>query len=526
MEKNTLIAVFLSFLFIFGWYMLTAPQRRAVQEKAGVNAPADKSQEIVSQAVAEKKTEIASEKVKKGSTKNQSFANHNVKTGMVEVIFSEDGGSIKNYLIKERDKFVDLIPESSSEGNGLFLATLPNQLFVKESQKDVTVDGKSYEAISFVNTSNKSNIDIRKIYYISKEGFLHKLKFEFINKSNSAELLDNFNFYVGKGIGGGVKDFKENMRDTRVLGYKDLKLTKFKKGEYENEFAWLGVDNRYFLLAFLTSEGLWDRIEMSQDKNHYPVVKYNSKALELRPEEKITHEVPFYFGPKLYYTLKSYNLKLEEAVDFGFFGILGRLALSALHHIQRVTRNYGVAIVILTIILQMFLYPLTAKSFKANLAMKKLQPQMKIIQERYKSEPKRQQAEMMNLYRSSGTNPFGGCLPMILQIPIFWALFTTLRNAYELRNAPFIFWIQDLSAPDPFYVLPILMGIGMFAQQKMMSVSADPTQAKLMYIMPIVLTFLFLKFPAGLVLYWLTNSIVTGVEQYLMLRKQTKSGNK
>ena len=190
------------------------------------------------------------------------------------------------------------------------------------------------------------------------------------------------------------------------------------------------------------------------------------------------------------------------------------------------TGNYGLAIILLTIGLQVLMFPLTIKSFKATLAMKKLQPKIAELQARFKGDPKRLNIEMMNLYKSSGTNPFGGCLPMLLQLPIFWALFTTLRNAYELRGAPFVGWIHDLSTPDvllhvagfPLHALPLVMGGAMFLQQRMSGASSDPTQKQMMTMMPIMFTFMFYGFPAGLVLYWLTNNLMTMTIQWSFQR--------
>jgi YidC/Oxa1 family membrane protein insertase len=196
------------------------------------------------------------------------------------------------------------------------------------------------------------------------------------------------------------------------------------------------------------------------------------------------------------------------------------------------TGNYGWAIIILTVLLQIIVLPLTVKSFKASAAMKQLQPLVKELQDKYKSDPKRLNVEMLNLYKVHKVNPLGGCLPMLLQLPIFWALFTTLRNAYELRGAHWILWVKDLSAPDtlisfagiPLNVLPLIMGVGMFFQQQMMTVSTDPAQQKLMYLMPVLFTFMFWNFPSGLVIYWLTNSILTMIEQYVIIQRQPALG--
>ncbi|MFH1378934.1 MAG: YidC/Oxa1 family insertase periplasmic-domain containing protein, partial [bacterium] len=240
----------------------------------------------------------------------------------------------------------------------------------------------------------------------------------------------------------------------------------------------------------------------------------------LLPGEEKTYTFKVYVGPKGYTHLKNLGFNLEESINFGLFSFLGKFVFNVLKYFYKITGNYGWSIVLLTMCLQVFFFPLSIKSFKASMAMKKLQPQIKIIQTKYKEDPKRLNVELMNLYKTSGTNPFGGCLPMLLQIPVFWALFTTLRNAFELRGAPFIFWITDLSMHDPFFVLPILMGAGMLLQQKLTAVSADPNQARMMMFMPVIFTFMFLKFPAGLVLYWFTNSLLTMTGQFIFMKRQ------
>jgi YidC/Oxa1 family membrane protein insertase len=192
--------------------------------------------------------------------------------------------------------------------------------------------------------------------------------------------------------------------------------------------------------------------------------------------------------------------------------------------LQRVTHNYGWAIVVLTMIIQVIVFPLTRKNFEHAARMRELQPQLKKLQDQFKNDPKRMQVETFNLYKKNGMRFMGmeGCFPMLLQIPIFIALYNTLRSVYELRGAPWIFWIKDLSAHDPYYVLPIIMGAGMMAQQKLTTAPADKAQAQMMMFMPIIFTFMFLKLPAGLVLYWCINSIMSIMIQRLFVKKPTK----
>ena len=187
--------------------------------------------------------------------------------------------------------------------------------------------------------------------------------------------------------------------------------------------------------------------------------------------------------------------------------------LAALERINRTVGNWGWSIIVLTLALQVVLFPLTWKSLKAAAAMKNLQPEIAKLQKRYADDPQKLNAETMALYKTKGANPLGGCLPMLLQMPIFLALFNALRNSWELHGATWILWVQDLSAKDPYYVLPIVMGELMFLQSKLNPPAGDPTQQKMMMFMPLIFTFMFLNFPSGLVLYWLTNSLVSTVLQ-------------
>jgi YidC/Oxa1 family membrane protein insertase len=203
-----------------------------------------------------------------------------------------------------------------------------------------------------------------------------------------------------------------------------------------------------------------------------------------------------------------------------------------MHRFYEFTHNYGVAIILLTVITKVLFFPLTIKSMTSMKAMQALQPQINALRSKYKSDPQRLQRETMELYRTHKVNPLGGCLPMVVQIPIFYALYVALSVSVEIQNAPFIcfgrlfgvdLWICDLAAHDPTYVLPILMGISMFIQQKMTPVMGDPRQAKMMLFMPVVFTFMFLNLPAGLVLYWTLSNVLQIAQQKYMERMSKKT---
>jgi len=186
-------------------------------------------------------------------------------------------------------------------------------------------------------------------------------------------------------------------------------------------------------------------------------------------------------------------------------------------------QNYGIAIILLTVLVKAVFYPLSLKSMRSMKAMQALQPQLNALRSKYRSDPQRFQREQVELFRKHGVNPMGGCLPMVVQVPIFYALYLTLQYSVELQGAPFLLWITDLSKKDPYYVLPILMGISMLVQQKMTPTVGDPRQAQIMLIMPVVFTFMFLEFPTGLVLYWLVNNCLSIGQQYLIDRSSAAS---
>jgi YidC/Oxa1 family membrane protein insertase len=281
--------------------------------------------------------------------------------------------------------------------------------------------------------------------------------------------------------------------------------------------SWLGLEDKFFLLAMMPGSG--SEVSWKQDF----VTEESARTemafpVELKPGEKTGFAFDSYIGPKEYKILKELPNEIEEAIEFGFFSFMAKPVLSMLYFFQRFVKNYGIAIIILTVLIKIVFYPLTKKSMASMKDMQKLQPQMKAMKEKFKDDKQRQNKEIMDLYKRHKVNPVGGCLPMILQIPVFIALYEVLSVAIDLRHAPFFFWITDLSAMDPYYISPLLMGGSMFLQQKMSPSAMDPMQAKMMMMMPIVFTFLFLKFPAGLVLYWLVNNILTIAQQYQMQR--------
>jgi YidC/Oxa1 family membrane protein insertase len=215
---------------------------------------------------------------------------------------------------------------------------------------------------------------------------------------------------------------------------------------------------------------------------------------------------------------------LGLTVDYGFLWWLAQPLFSGLTLFHSLVNNWGYAIILLTILVKMLLYPLSAASFRSMAKMRKLQPEMARLKERFGDDKQKFSQAMMEMYKKEGANPLGGCLPILLQMPVFLALYWTLMESVELRQAPFLLWINDLSVMDPYFVLPILMGISMFLTQMMQPEPPDPIQAKVFKFLPIMMTFFFLWFPAGLVLYWLINNILSVLQQLYVTRSLEKAG--
>lgn len=234
-----------------------------------------------------------------------------------------------------------------------------------------------------------------------------------------------------------------------------------------------------------------------------------------------------YIGAKEFNTLKAIDTRLERVIEYGWFTFIAKPAFAFLSWLFAYIGNWGWAIVALTLIIRLILFPLTYKSMISMNKLKDLAPKMTELREKYKGDPQKLNLHMMELYKKHGANPFAGCLPIILQIPIFFAIYRVLQNAVELKAAPWALWINDLSVMDPYFVLPILMGATMFVQQLITPMSIqDPTQAKIMKFLPVIFTFFFLWFPAGLTLYWCVNNICSLVQQLVINKMFAREHNK
>ena len=286
------------------------------------------------------------------------------------------------------------------------------------------------------------------------------------------------------------------------------------------DVSWGGFESKYFIASLIPQNPSLTSFRMTKDSSNLIAVGLKGPKNVIPPGQPGLFNYSLYLGPKDYSLLKAQNLGLENAIDFGdWLKWLAIPLLVVLKFLYGYVHNYGIAIIILTILIKLIFWPLGNNSYKSMKEMQKLQPLMVALREKYKGDKARLSQESMALYKAHKVNPMGGCLPMVVQIPVFFGLYKALLYAIELRHSPLFWWIQDLSAKDPYYITPIIMGATMFIQQKMTPTGADPMQAKIMLFMPIIFTFMFLNFPSGLVIYWLFNNIIS-IGQQVYINKQ------
>jgi len=282
----------------------------------------------------------------------------------------------------------------------------------------------------------------------------------------------------------------------------------------DGPFTWIASEDMYFVAAFLPSnetmgafarKGTGDRVEVGI-----------FEQVQLLPGSAVSMDAQAYVGPKEMASLRAVSQSLVKTIELGIFGFIAKPLLDMLNFFYRYVGNYGLSIIILSALIKIVFIPFSTISHRSMKKMSKLQPQMNVLRDKYKKDRDKLNQETMKLYQENKVNPASGCLPILVQIPVFFALYRALLGAIELRHAPFYFWITDLSAKDPLYITPIFMGATMVLQQRMTPTTGDPRQAKLMMFMPIVFTALFLSFPAGLVVYWTVNNVLTIGHQYWM----------
>jgi YidC/Oxa1 family membrane protein insertase len=544
MEKRLVLAIILSVLVLFGFQAIfnKANKRPVTQETQTEITPpspvppapgtAGKSGPKATPAVPGGQEAPAKEApAPSAATDGQAETEVAVETSLYRAVWSNRGGVLKSWILKkhlnsEKEKApLDLVPSLAAEigrfpfslafDDAALAAELNSALFETSSASLDLADGASGE-LRFTY-SDGEEIQAEKIFRFRDGSYALETEIRAwkngqaispsvlwgpgIGNPSDADMKQRFSSVRGSAVYTGGKVFRMNEK-------------KFKAGENTYNFVdWAAYEESYFTALFVLPPRKGQAVFLEEategrDPIHFLYVTDPQKA---------------FIGPKSIDDLKALGHDSKKVINFGKpFGGIAEVMLIAVKFFHGLAPNWGVAIILLTIVIKIIFFPLTYSSTKSMAKMADLQPKVKAIRMKYKKaktdidQRRQMNEEMMRLYKEQGVNPAGGCLPLLIQLPVFWGVFRMLVAAVEFRQAPFALWITDLSVKDPYLVTPILMGITQFISQKMTPTSADPSQAKMMLFMPFVMTIFFINFQSGLVLYWLTTNVLQIGQQALM----------
>jgi YidC/Oxa1 family membrane protein insertase len=418
------------------------------------------------------------------------------------------------------------------------VSDLKNAVWTAMADYDTINISDKAEDIAFVWKS-PDGIIFDKKFHFSPDSYLIGLTVSIKNGSQQP-LKDNLTVSLNSiSVAGNGYSFEgPSALINNSLQQVELKKIKKDKDTFPGKLKWIAIESRYFLTALITKEPAESTMKLAfKSENNILTNQYIHQASAILPDGVQKFEFELFFGPKSLKLLTQLNNSLDKAIYFGWFDFIAKPFLWLMNMLYHIIPNYGVAIIVLTILVKLILWPLGNRGYKSMNAMRKLQPLVEEIRVKYKADKQKMNQEVMKLYNTYKINPMGGCLPIFLQIPVFFALYRMLYEAIELRHARFFWWINDLSAPDrlfhfdfaipfmqPPYGIPVLtliMGVTMFIQQKMSPPPADPVQAKMFMFMPIIFTVIFINFSSGLVLYWLVNNILSIAQQYYISKKTT-----
>ena len=526
MDKRTLLAVGLSIAILLGYQLLIvgppkqepkqAPTEQAApmpatqpaqQAAGGVAQPAQQAAQPAQQTTLITPTEQGI-----AATTERTIT---VDTGLYIAKFSSKGGTVTSWELK-----------AHKNGNGTNVNILKkkgplaalaigwdgdfspsNQLFTVTGGDLRLTDSRPTGSLTF--TLATEQYTIRRTYKFNNDTYVVDIK---------DEVSGPIDYMITLGADFGIYEAKATyshagpvvLEGVKRIGMTNKKLLKSGQRFFRENVKWIAIEDKYFGAILSPTKQMPEASAWSQQ---------GAANIAFRIPAGV-NEYTLYAGPKKQDLLKAVGAGLEHIIDFGFFSIISRPIFWLLQKCYSYVGNYGWAIVLLTIIVRIPFIPIVNKGQKSMKGLQKVQPLMAEIKKKYKKNSDQMQKEMMALYKKHKVNPMGGCLPMLLQIPVFFALYKVLMVSIELRGAPFMLWITDLSMKDPYYVMPLVMGATMFLQQRMTPSAGDPKQQKIMMFMPVIFTFMFLNFASGLVLYWLTNNLLSIGQQFYVNSKK------
>ena len=539
-NKNLIVAIFL----MLGVYFMYMSFSQPVEDSTQATAPVEQAQTVVSDPVVSTAPQVINA-VKVPALENIDAQDVLVDTDLYTAVFTNVGARLKSFKLKnyastaEADSdMVSVVdvnnPRSATlrlQGlNGFPLAS-ETVYSIPSGLTTVSLSGHERKQLVFRSTST-AGVIVDKIFMLDASSYAIGLDVKVENKSTSTLQGDLELSLVKKWTEEDKPE--ETMVFAGTATYIDESVEQVEvddivedKPSYGSSAVWTAFESKYFMSALVPLDSFTDiRINY---KSSLVENSITTPFPTLNPGGSVVYSFLSYFGPRDKAVLETVGNSLSKAINYGFFDPIASPLMTVLNYFYGIFGNYGVSIILLTVIIKLLFWPLTHKSYASMKSMQKLKPEMDKIKEKFKNDRARQGQETMALYKEHRVNPMGGCLPMVIQIPVFFALYRSLYQAIELRHAPFTLWITDLSAADTLFSdllglgfalgpLPLIMGFTMFLQQKMTPTNADPNMAKMMLMMPVIFTFLFLSFPSGLVIYWLINNVLTIVQQYYIHR--------
>ncbi|MEJ2730170.1 MAG: membrane protein insertase YidC [Deltaproteobacteria bacterium] len=553
-QSRLLIAIVLSLVIFLAWQFIFGPKEAERRQAKKVEAPEVKEKQAPKQEEAAKpykkaiETPAPAEEPAVKETPPKIAATITVDTPLYQAEISENGAVFYSVLLKKyREKvqkdspLKQILTGDQTLGVGrlgfigksvagldkaVFSVNLPSkQLDVADSPRDLTFSWRSPDGIV-----------IEKTYKFVPDNYAVGMAVS-IKNGSERPIQDRLFVALNSNAPHGKRRYAFEGPGAYINGkLEEIKTKKLKEqNTFDGKIKWVTLQSRYFMSGLIPDQVQEASLYLALKSEKFLTAQYRQPEKTIQPGTQDTFKYQIFMGPKKIQDLKNVGHDLQKVVNFGWFDFIAKPCLWLMNLFYSVIPNYGIAIIILTILVKVLLWPLGQKSYKSMSEMKKLQPLMKEIREKYKNDKQRMNQEIMGLYRTYKINPLGGCLPMVVQLPVFFALYRMLYEAIELRHAPFFLWINDLSAPDrlfrfnfsipfmePPYGIPVLtlvMGASMLLQQKMSPPMGDATQAKMMMFMPIVFTVIFINFSSGLVLYWLVNNILSIAQQYYTQKK-------
>lgn len=544
MQKKLLSYIFLFLTIVLLYYTWTSEQvKNSSQQPVVTPVSILPATEIVTpESIPNVQQEAQVLSGNTGKDVEETFSQRiHVKTDVLEVFFDpKNGNIIQSQLLKyPQNQKISHTPLTlfSEEVNTFYAAQSgflsatgkkenvsyhsdKQEYFLSKNQSSITVTftGKTEFGLNFIKkyTFYPNNYTIGLSYAIDNQSITAWSGYYYSQLARSDTLpdaADGTSRYTFFGAATSTPDQHYNKVSFSSMEKRAVDVRNIQSG-------WVAMLQHYFVSALVPNKEQKVNFYSNVDpKRHIFTIGVLSPSLVVMSGEKIESHWKLYSGPAIAKNLEAVAPNLNLTIDYGWLWFISVLLFWLMQKIYEVIGNWGWSIVLVTVVIKAVFYQLSAKSYRSMAAMKQLQPSIKVLQEKFSADKQQLSREMMALYKKEKVNPLGGCLPMLIQIPVFIALYWVIIESVQLRQAPFIGWIHDLASKDPYYVLPIIMGLTMFIQQKISPPPPDPIQAKVMMLLPVIFTVFFLQFPAGLVLYWIVNNTLSIAQQWYMMQK-------